>query len=100
MSQRQEEAVKQLGLGGLMGFVIDGIPEMAFHVVDQFDADNLTLNLGNTQLVVTATLISKFLGIYEGGLNFGAIVSSKKLHPSLKGWRALLEETIFTRPFT
>ncbi|MFS7955432.1 hypothetical protein Hanom_Chr07g00642581 [Helianthus anomalus] len=85
MSRRQEEVVKEMGFGGLLGFVVDDIPKKpAIHVVEQFDADNLTLNVGNTQLVVTTTLISKLLGIREGGLSFGVIMPSKTLHPSLK----------------
>ncbi|MFS7921839.1 hypothetical protein Hanom_Chr03g00241641 [Helianthus anomalus] len=72
MSRRQEEAVREMGLGGLLGFVMDDIPEkLGYHVVEQFDDDNLTLNTGKTKLVVTVSLISKLLGIREGGLSFG-----------------------------
>ncbi|KAJ0507104.1 hypothetical protein HanIR_Chr11g0502691 [Helianthus annuus] len=86
MSRRQEEAVREMGLGGLLGFVVDGIPEkLGYHVVEQYDADNLTLNIGKTELVVTASLISKLLGIREGGLSFGDLQPWKTLHPSLKG---------------
>ncbi|MFS7966128.1 hypothetical protein Hanom_Chr09g00770241 [Helianthus anomalus] len=37
-----------MGLGGILGFNVDGIPEkLAFHVVDQFDARIMSLNLGS-----------------------------------------------------
>ncbi|MFS7945885.1 hypothetical protein Hanom_Chr06g00529371 [Helianthus anomalus] len=78
MSRRHEEAVKEMRFGGLLGYVVDGIPEkLAFHVVEQFDAENISMNLGNAQLVVISTLISQLLGIREGGLNFGAVMPSK-----------------------
>ncbi|KAJ0630070.1 hypothetical protein HanHA300_Chr00c0516g0776141 [Helianthus annuus] len=80
MSQRQEEAVKEMGFGGLLGFVVDEIFEkLAFHVVDQFDADRLTLNLGKAQLPMTSTLISKLLGIREGVRTLARVCHRRRL---------------------
>ncbi|KAJ0640236.1 hypothetical protein HanLR1_Chr16g0613071 [Helianthus annuus] len=98
-SARQKEAVKNMGLGGMLGFNVNGIPEkLAFHIVDQFDADSMTLNLGSSKLVVDGGLISKLLGIRDEVWCFSDVEPTKTLHPSLKVWRAKYPPTSYIAP--
>ncbi|KAJ0623380.1 hypothetical protein HanIR_Chr01g0031241 [Helianthus annuus] len=95
LSDRQKEAINKMGFGGLLGFSVNGIPEkIAFHVVDNFDADSMmTLNLGNSRLL-DGGLISKLLGIRDAGLCFNDVEEANTLHPSLKAWRARFRQPV------
>ncbi|MFS7892067.1 hypothetical protein Hanom_Chr00s000494g01646061 [Helianthus anomalus] len=85
--------------GGLIGFSVNRIPEkLAYHVVYNFDADSMTLNLCNNSLLLDGRLISKLLGIRNACLSFADVEESKTLHPSLKAWRARLPPTIYISP--
>ncbi|MFS7904965.1 hypothetical protein Hanom_Chr01g00042241 [Helianthus anomalus] len=96
LSDRQKEAINKMGFGGLLGFSVNGIPDkIAFHVVDNFDADSISLNLGNRILLLDGGLISKLLRIRDKGLCFTDIKEAKTLHPSLKAWRARIPLTSY-----
>ncbi|MFS7907281.1 hypothetical protein Hanom_Chr01g00069381 [Helianthus anomalus] len=82
LSERQKEAIIQMGFGGLIGFCVNGVPEkLAYHVVDNFDAHSMTLNLGNSDLLVDGGVITKLLGIRDSGSNFADVEEARMLHP-------------------
>ncbi|KAJ0618757.1 hypothetical protein HanHA89_Chr02g0057221 [Helianthus annuus] len=99
LSERQKEAIIQMGFGGLIGFCVNGVPEkLAYHVVDNFDAHSMTLNLGNSGLLVDGGVISKLLGIRDSGSNFADVEEARMLHPSLEEWRARFPPSSYIAP--
>ncbi|MFS7989604.1 hypothetical protein Hanom_Chr11g01048881 [Helianthus anomalus] len=99
LPDRDKEAIKTMGFGGLIGLSVNGIPEkLAFHVVDNFDANSMTFNVDNASLVVDGGLISKLLWIRNTGLSFTDVEEAKTLHPSLKVWRARFPPTSYIAP--
>ncbi|MFS7980569.1 hypothetical protein Hanom_Chr10g00940951 [Helianthus anomalus] len=85
LSDRQKGVINKMGFGGLIGFCVNGVPEkLAYHVVDNFDAHSMTLNLGKSVLLV------------DGG--FADIEEARTLHPSLKEWRACFPPTSYIPP--
>ncbi|KAJ0618756.1 hypothetical protein HanHA89_Chr02g0057211 [Helianthus annuus] len=99
LSERQKEAIIQMGFGGLIGFCVNGVPEkLAYHVMDNFDAHSMTLNLGNNGLLVDDGVISELLGIRDSGSNFADVEEARTLHPSLKKWRARFPPSSYIAP--
>ncbi|KAJ0603546.1 hypothetical protein HanHA300_Chr02g0039501 [Helianthus annuus] len=58
----------------------------------------MTLNLGNSGLLVDGGVISKLLGIHDSGSNFADVKELRTLHPSLKEWRARFPPCSYIAP--
>ncbi|MFS7952885.1 hypothetical protein Hanom_Chr07g00612151 [Helianthus anomalus] len=73
------------GFGGLIGFCVNRVPEkQAYHVVDNFAAHSMTLNLVKSSLLVDGRVITKLLGIRDASLSFADVEEARTIHPSLK----------------
>ena len=60
--------LERIGLGGLLDFKLDGIPnKLAFYVVDKFNPETMEIKLVNDSIVITKDLIGELLGIRNDG---------------------------------
>ena len=64
----QKMCLERIGLGGLLEFKLDGIPnKLAFYVVDNFNPETMKIKIANDAIEVTKDLIGELLGIRNEG---------------------------------
>ncbi|PWA49470.1 hypothetical protein CTI12_AA482120 [Artemisia annua] len=64
----QKMCLERIGLGGILDFKLDGIPnKIAFYVVDNFNPETMEIKILNDAIVITKELIGELLGISNDG---------------------------------
>lgn len=85
LNKDQVQAVKDIGFGSLLEMKINMIPaRLGHYVVDNFDDNELTINTENSEIKVTAEMISELLGIPSGGKKISKIKNTADNDPVLK----------------
>ncbi|KAJ9552188.1 hypothetical protein OSB04_016233 [Centaurea solstitialis] len=71
LSIAQEECLKDMGFGGLLGMKLDGIPSnLGFYVAKNFNPENMTLNTSSGPIHINREAIHDMIGAPMGHLNF------------------------------
>ncbi|KAK9058114.1 hypothetical protein SSX86_022954 [Deinandra increscens subsp. villosa] len=87
LSESQKKAVREMGMGQILKFRMDGIPARIGHfVVDKFDPEKMEIDLGTEKVKVDEEKIRKLLGLK----NEGHILDGDSDSPveTAKAWRA------------
>ncbi|KAK1414615.1 hypothetical protein QVD17_30364 [Tagetes erecta] len=88
LNDYQKKIIKEMGLGELLDFKVDGISsKIAHYVVDILDVDLMVLKVRELHIKVDKEAIHKLLGIPCEGIKFEDLVQTVKLHPQVQSWR-------------
>ncbi|KAK9071533.1 hypothetical protein SSX86_010102 [Deinandra increscens subsp. villosa] len=68
----KKEAVRNMGFGQLLTFMVDCIPlRLSYYVVDHFSPDLMVIKVGTKEVKVDSLSITKLLGVPSGNITFG-----------------------------
>ncbi|KAJ0840085.1 hypothetical protein HanPSC8_Chr14g0614511 [Helianthus annuus] len=97
LSKKQRDAVRSLGFGKLLSFQVDGIPSKLGHfVVDNFDPEEMAINLGSDIIKVDDDSIHQLLGVPNSGVILETLKYKRNFTGNAKSWKAMYEGSYVT----
>ncbi|KAL4555219.1 hypothetical protein LXL04_037830 [Taraxacum kok-saghyz] len=89
MSKEQKNAIKEMGLGSLLGISIDILPGLLnYYLVDKLDAENDRILLEKNVIAITKDGISKIIGLSQDGVDMVTLPVCEKDNPILVQWKS------------
>ncbi|KAK9073359.1 hypothetical protein SSX86_007683 [Deinandra increscens subsp. villosa] len=97
LSKNQRESVREMGLGRMLKFRMDGVPsKIAYFVVDKFKPESMEIDLGNIKLLIDSEKIETLFGLKNEG-DILEVTSKKKLGTVAKAWKSRYGKSYITR---
>ncbi|KAK9074975.1 hypothetical protein SSX86_003294 [Deinandra increscens subsp. villosa] len=97
LSKKQRESVREMGLGRMLKFRMDGIPSKIAHfVVDKFNPERMEIDLGNIKLLIDEEKIETLFGLKDEGTIL-EVTTKKKLGTIAKAWKSRYGKSYITR---
>ncbi|KAL4558117.1 hypothetical protein LXL04_036314 [Taraxacum kok-saghyz] len=89
MSNEQKNAIKEMGLGSLLGISIDILPGLLnYYLVDKLDAESDRILLERNVITITKDGISKIIGLSQDGVDMVTLPVCENDNPILVQWKS------------
>ncbi|KAL4567773.1 hypothetical protein LXL04_023366 [Taraxacum kok-saghyz] len=89
MSNKQKNAIKEMGLGSLLGISIDILPGLLnYYLVDKLDAESDKILLEINVITITKDGISKIIGLSQDGVDMVTLPVCENDNPILVQWKS------------
>ncbi|KAL4587449.1 hypothetical protein LXL04_000320 [Taraxacum kok-saghyz] len=89
MSKEQKNAIKEMGLGSLLGISIDILPGLLnYYLVDKLDAENDRILLEKNVIAITNDGISKIIGLSQDVVDMVTLPVCEKDNRILVQWKS------------
>ncbi|KAL4555770.1 hypothetical protein LXL04_038398 [Taraxacum kok-saghyz] len=89
MSKEQKNAIKEMGLGSLLGISIDILSGLLnYYLVDKLDAENDRILIEKNVIAITKDGISKIIGLSQDGVDMVTLPVCEKDNPILVQWKS------------